>query len=95
MEGYAGNIGTGLLAGINATRLVKGHKPISFPRETMLGALIYYITHAREADFQPMKANFGIMPALEQPIKGKRNRAKAYANRSLETLGRFLGNNFA
>ncbi len=95
VEGYAGNIGTGLLAGINASRLVKGQKPISFPRETMLGALIYYITHAEEADFQPMKANFGIMPALDQPVKGKRNRAKAYADRSLETLGCFSGHNFA
>lgn len=90
VEGYAGNIGTGLLAGINASRLIKGQKLISFPRETMVGALIHYITHAGESDFQPMKANFGIMPALEQPIKGKRKRAKAYAHRSLEALNAFL-----
>jgi len=95
VEGYAGNIGTGLLAGINASRLSRGHKPISFPRETMAGALIHYITHAGQADFQPMKANFGIMPALGQPINGKRNRAKAYAYRSLEALDCFSNRNFA
>jgi methylenetetrahydrofolate--tRNA-(uracil-5-)-methyltransferase len=95
VEGYAGNIGTGLQAGINASRLIRSQRPISFPRETMIGALVHYITHAGEADFQPMKANFGIMPALEQPIKGKRNRAKAYASRSLETLGSFTRANFA
>lgn len=95
VEGYAGNIGTGLLAGINASRLINGHELISCPRETMLGALIKYITNAGESEFQPMKANFGIMPAFEQPIKGKRNRAKAYADRSLDVLAAFIENNFA
>jgi methylenetetrahydrofolate--tRNA-(uracil-5-)-methyltransferase len=53
----------------------------------MLGALCYYITHADLKDFQPMKANFGILPPLEFANKiGKRERGKAYAERSLEDL---------
>ena len=65
VEGYAGNIATGLLAGWNAARFLKGQTPIQFPRTTMLGALCHYITNANPADFQPMKANFGILPPLE------------------------------
>ena len=65
VEGYVGNIATGLLAGINAARLLMGESLISLPETTMLGALCHYITHAKAADFQPMKANFGILPPLE------------------------------
>jgi methylenetetrahydrofolate--tRNA-(uracil-5-)-methyltransferase len=57
----------------------------------MLGALCNYVTHADEADFQPMKANYGILPALEDPsIRGKRQRAAAYSQRALDTLDEFL-----
>ncbi len=90
VEGYVGNIATGLLAGWNASRLIQGKEPILMPRETMIGALCYYITHATPTDFQPMKANFGILPPLDNPIKGKRQRALAYAERSMESLEIFL-----
>lgn len=90
VEGYVGNIATGLLAGWNAARLAHGLPPLVLPRETMLGALCYYITHASEADFQPMKANFGLLPPLEQPIRDKRARQQAYAQRALQALDRFL-----
>ena len=57
----------------------------------MLGALCHYVTHADLKDFQPMKANFGILSALEFPFKiGKRERGKAYAERALEDLQRAL-----
>ncbi len=86
-EGYAGNIATGLLAGINAARYRQGQPPCRLPRETMLGALCHYITHAPLDEFQPMKANFGILPPLDgPPIKGKRERAARYAERALHTL---------
>jgi methylenetetrahydrofolate--tRNA-(uracil-5-)-methyltransferase len=91
VEGYMGNIATGLLAGINAARLLHDEKPITLPQTTMLGALCHYITHADLKDFQPMKANFGILPPLEPSSKiGKRERGKAYAERSLEDLSLIL-----
>ncbi|MFN2233267.1 MAG: methylenetetrahydrofolate--tRNA-(uracil(54)-C(5))-methyltransferase (FADH(2)-oxidizing) TrmFO [Anaerolineales bacterium] len=86
VEGYAGNIATGLLAGINAARVLAGESAITLPPTTMLGALCHYITHADAADFQPMKANFGILPPLDDFGKGRRNkrqRASAYVARSL------------
>lgn len=89
VEGYAGNIATGLLAGVNAARLLRGEPLLTLPTTTMLGALCHYITHADPADFQPMKANFGILPPLDTPGKGRRNkrqRAQAYAERALQDL---------
>jgi methylenetetrahydrofolate--tRNA-(uracil-5-)-methyltransferase len=91
VEGYMGNIATGLLAGWNAARVVQGQAPLRLPPTTMLGALCEYITHADLADFQPMKANFGILPALEATKRlGKRERAQAYANRALADLETYL-----
>jgi methylenetetrahydrofolate--tRNA-(uracil-5-)-methyltransferase len=82
-EGYMGNAATGALAGINILRWVRGQEPIVLPRETMLGALCHYITHAEAGHFQPMKANFGIMPPLgEAHVKNKGLRYKAYVERA-------------
>lgn len=87
VEGYMGNIATGLLAGINAARRYHHEEPITLPETTMLGALCYYITHANLKDFQPMKANFGILPPLENTAKtGKRERGKMHAERALADL---------
>jgi methylenetetrahydrofolate--tRNA-(uracil-5-)-methyltransferase len=87
VEGYLGNIATGLLAGLNAARLVEGKAAIALPQTTMLGALCHYITHAALKDFQPMKANYGILPALDSGKRlGKRERARAYVERSLSDL---------
>lgn len=93
VEGYAGNIATGLLAGINAAQYLAGEQPWEMPADTMLGALCHYITHASAADFQPMKANFGILPPLEGTGKGRRNkrqRMALYAQRALDSLEKFL-----
>ncbi len=93
VEGYMGNIATGLLAGINAARLLQ-HKPLlELPPATMLGALCHYITHASPADFQPMKANLGILPPLDGlgPMDhSRRGRAGAYAKRALNELKTYL-----
>ncbi len=87
VEGYMGNIATGLLAGLNAARLHHGEPPITLPQTTMLGALCHYVTHADLKDFQPMKANFGILPSLDLPSKiGKRERGQAYADRAFGDL---------
>ena len=92
VEGYMGNIATGLLAGVNAAHLLGGKPLLTLPQETMLGALCHYITHADLKDFQPMKANFGILPplTLEKRI-GKRERGQVYANRAAKTLQEYLG----
>lgn len=90
VEGYIGNVATGLLAGLNAARHLKDQKLIALPKTTMLGSLCHYITHADMKDFQPMKANFGIVPPLAERIKGKRQRAAAYARRAIEDLKTFM-----
>lgn len=91
VEGYAGNIATGLLAGLNAVRLIKGQKVIVLPPTTMIGALCHYVTHASAADFQPMKANFGILPPLEGEAKrNRKERALAYAERALSDLDKYF-----
>jgi methylenetetrahydrofolate--tRNA-(uracil-5-)-methyltransferase len=98
IEGYVGNIASGLLAGWNAARTLKCLPAIELPRTTMLGALCYYVTHASAADFQPMKANFGILPSLEESghmpegkkKAGKRERGLLYAQRAQEDLEAFL-----
>jgi methylenetetrahydrofolate--tRNA-(uracil-5-)-methyltransferase len=91
VEGYLGNIATGALAGINAARQSQGLPSWSLPVTTMLGALVHYVTHADPAHFQPMKANFGILPPLEgPPLSGRRARASAHAARSTRALKAFL-----
>ncbi|MBI4759909.1 MAG: methylenetetrahydrofolate--tRNA-(uracil(54)-C(5))-methyltransferase (FADH(2)-oxidizing) TrmFO [Chloroflexota bacterium] len=89
VEGYMGNIATGLLAGINAARLLHGEEPLILPATTMLGALCHYVTHADLKDFQPMKANFGILPPLDVKTH-KRERGRAYAERALNDLQTIL-----
>ncbi len=91
VEGYMGNIATGLLAGINMARLKKNKTPLTLPQETMLGALCHYVTHADLKDFQPMKANFGILPPMDFPPKtGKRERGQLYAERAAHALEQYL-----
>lgn len=91
VEGYMGNIATGLLAGLNAARQFHGQQPVSPPETTMLGALCHYITHANSLDFQPMKANFGILPPLNQTTKMDKNeRSSLFARRAEADLSRFL-----
>lgn len=89
-----GNIASGLLAGINAARLLNGKTLLTLPTETMLGSLCHYITHADLKDFQPMKANFGILPTLPLEKKcGKRERAQLYAERAANRLKIYLDEN--
>jgi methylenetetrahydrofolate--tRNA-(uracil-5-)-methyltransferase len=91
VEGYLGNIATGLLAGWNIARLTKGALPISMPADTMLGALCQYISHADLRDFQPMKANFGLLPPLDNSQRQtKRERAHRYSERARTSLRDFL-----
>ncbi len=86
VEGYMGNVATGLVAGLNAARLLKQQSLLEFPIESMTGALLNYITHASPADFQPMKANFGILPPLLARPASKSERGRTYAQRALKAL---------
>jgi methylenetetrahydrofolate--tRNA-(uracil-5-)-methyltransferase len=85
-EGYVGSTMSGLLAGVNAARLALGQAPLTLPPTTMAGALLAYITRADPKTFQPMKANFGLMPELELPIRDKRLRHAAFAARAMRDL---------
>ncbi len=86
VEGYVGNAATGLLAGLNAARLLHDQMLVTLPETTMLGALCHYVTHAEAKNFQPMKANFGLMPSFEKKIRNKRARYQAYVERALQDL---------
>lgn len=86
VEGYVENAASGLIAGINAARLAKGEELVVFPRETAMGSMAYYITHAEGKHFQPMNANFGLFPELPERIRDKKLRYETLANRALESL---------
>jgi methylenetetrahydrofolate--tRNA-(uracil-5-)-methyltransferase len=86
VEGYVGSVGSGWVAGVNAARFVLGQQPLALPRTTMLGALCHYVSHAEPDAFQPMKANFGLLPPLSPPVRNKRKRYRAYAERALVDL---------
>lgn len=86
VEGYVESAASGLIAGINAARLAKNEELIEFPRETAIGSMAYYITHAEGKHFQPMNANFGLLPELPERIKDKKLRYETLANRALRAL---------
>lgn len=90
VEGYVGNAATGWVAGVNAARLLKGETLLDMPRETMIGSLCHYITHADPNEFQPMKANFGIVPELDPPVRNKRARYERYVARAIDALDDFV-----
>jgi methylenetetrahydrofolate--tRNA-(uracil-5-)-methyltransferase len=89
-EGYVGSVASGFVAGLNAARLGSGLDPVSFPSTTMIGALCNYVSNAEPDGFQPMKANFGLFPTLDPPVRKKRERYAAYARRGLADLQRFI-----
>lgn len=90
-EGYVGSTASGLVAGLNAARLTAGQPPVEFPPTTMIGALCSYISNAEAESFQPMKANFGLLPPLDRPVRKKRERYAAYARRAMADLETVVG----
>jgi methylenetetrahydrofolate--tRNA-(uracil-5-)-methyltransferase len=89
VEGYVESIASGLVAGINMSKLVKGNELVSFPIETAIGSQAYYIANASSNDFQPMNTNFGIFPALNEKHK-KNQRKELYVKRALDKLEEFI-----
>lgn len=93
VEGYMESASSGLVAGINAARLCKGLNTLTLPEYTMIGALSRYITDESVKKFQPMGANLGIMPELDEKIRDKRLKAEKHANRSFASLESFIKEN--
>lgn len=83
VEGYLESAATGLLAGINAARLVRADGRVSPPATTMLGALLRYVTQSAPETFQPINANFGVLPRLPQLIRDRRERNRHLTERAL------------
>ncbi|MDR2994255.1 FADH(2)-oxidizing methylenetetrahydrofolate--tRNA-(uracil(54)-C(5))-methyltransferase TrmFO [Bacillus cereus] len=90
VEGYVESAASGLLAGINAARLVQGEEPVVLPPVTAMGSMANYITATNAKNFQPMNANFGLFAPLEKKLKKKAERNEAYATRALETIQNFV-----
>jgi methylenetetrahydrofolate--tRNA-(uracil-5-)-methyltransferase len=92
VEGYVESAATGLLAGVNAAQIVANRSPVVPPPETALGALVAYITTPSRRDFQPMNANYGLMPAIDQRLSG-RARKIVLAERALKSLDSWIRSN--
>ncbi len=86
VEGYMESAASGILAGINAFRRLKGQASLVPPRTTMMGALCRHVSQEETKNFQPMGASFGLLPPLPEQIRDKKERYGALARRSLETL---------
>ncbi|MFF3921839.1 FADH(2)-oxidizing methylenetetrahydrofolate--tRNA-(uracil(54)-C(5))-methyltransferase TrmFO [Paenibacillus lactis] len=93
VEGYVESAASGLIAGINAARAARGQEGIVFPQESTIGSMAYYITHADPDNFQPMNANFGLLPKLETRIRNKKEKNEALANRALDHIREFINDN--
>ncbi len=90
IEGYLGNIASGLLAGINAANYLLGKDLVTFPLSTMVGALCGYITRCPPKDFQPVKANFGLLPELETRPMVRLERTAQFVQKASLSMDSFL-----
>ena len=90
VEGYMESAASGILAGLNAVRVSHGEPTLVLPADTMIGALSRYIADPSVKKFQPMGANFGVLPELEHRPRDKRERAAAYAYRALASQEQFM-----
>jgi len=90
VEGYVESAASGLVAGINAVRVVQERDPLILPNTTAHGALLTYITEGDTSQFQPMNVTFGLFPALDKPLRDKKQRNMAYAERALNELTDFF-----
>ncbi|CAH1211114.1 MULTISPECIES: FADH(2)-oxidizing methylenetetrahydrofolate--tRNA-(uracil(54)-C(5))-methyltransferase TrmFO [Paenibacillus] len=89
VEGYVESAASGLIAGMNAAKLALGQDMAVLPAETTLGSMAQYITTADFKHFQPMNANFGLLPKLAQKIRNKKEKNEALAQRALDGIARF------
>ncbi len=92
VEGYMESASSGMMAGINAVKKLKNKNTVVLSEMNMIGALSRYISDSSVTDFQPMGANMGILPALSENIRDKRERAAMYSKRALEELEKVIVN---
>jgi methylenetetrahydrofolate--tRNA-(uracil-5-)-methyltransferase len=92
VEGYVESAAAGLLAAINAARLINGCEPLIAPRETAIGSLIAYITNPSRREFQPMNANYGLMPVVKNSLRG-REKKMAIGEAALHSLDEWIRRN--
>lgn len=90
VEGYMESAASGIIAGINAVRLYENKPSVKLPEVTMTGALSAYISDETVKDFQPMGANFGVLPPIEPKIRDKKERYAALSSRAVEALERVI-----
>lgn len=90
VEGYVESAASGILAGHNLARRLRGEQPLQLPLDCMLGALAHYISDPSVSDFQPMGANMGILPPWQERVKDKTKRYELIANRGLDSLRAYL-----
>ena len=89
VEGYVESTAMGLLAGMNAANLLQHKSPVAPPATTAIGSLVHYITDPLVEKFQPMNANFGLLPPIEKRLRGKYKR-KAMSERALRDLAEWI-----
>ncbi len=90
VEGYVESAAMGMLAGINASRIIQGKDPVAPPVHSMMGSLAHYVSSPQTDSFQPMNANFGILPKPETKIKAKKERQLALAESALLAIDEFV-----
>ena len=90
VEGYVESMATGLLAGLNAAALARGHQPAPPPRATALGSLVYYITQADARNFQPANITFDLLPALDERIRDRKERHRRQCELALREFDEWL-----
>ena len=90
VEGYMESAASGIMAGINTARRLDGKETLVLPEDTMIGALSRYISDESVVNFQPMGANFGVLPPIEPKIRDKKERYFALANRGIDSLKNIL-----
>ncbi|MBR1421594.1 MAG: methylenetetrahydrofolate--tRNA-(uracil(54)-C(5))-methyltransferase (FADH(2)-oxidizing) TrmFO [Selenomonadaceae bacterium] len=89
VEGYVESAASGLIAGINASRIFRGLDPLEFPIDTCIGSLGNYLETAESKNFQPMNVNFGLLPPLENRVK-KKDKKRILGERALNSIRRFI-----
>lgn len=92
VEGYVESAASGLVAGLNAARLARGQELLQLPAETAIGSMAAYIVSAESGSFQPMNANFGLLPPLGEKIKNKKLKNEKLAERAIQTIQNFVRN---
>lgn len=90
VEGYMESAASGIMAGINACRVSENKETLTLPNNTMIGALSAYISDPTVKKFQPMGANFGVLPEFENRPRDKKERGAAYSQRALNSLNKYL-----